>query len=401
MLCWPVVQPGKEIFLNRFRKATAKRMPCASRPRCRATAVFWQAGSVASIWTLAVALACAPSTVAAQSMPANPEPPAVAAQQAPAPAADSATPQDKTAIIAGTVLNAAGAEVGKARVVLEPAANTGPHSALRVLRTNGRGEFTFRGVPAGQFKIAASARHWGTYISPPIRVAAGDFRIVTGIVLPVATSTSVKVFGNPEVLAEQQVHIAEQQRVLRVFPNFYTSYDWNAPPLQARQKFQLAFRSLIDPITFVAAASVAGMEQYVNRFPDYGSGPEGYMKRFGAAYLGDWSGRMLTDAVFPSLFHQDPRYFYRASGSPASRALYAVEAAVIARSDKGHWEPSYSRICGSFTAAAISNLYTPAANRGASLVLTNGLIGIASDAGTNLVREFVLKKLTSRAHARP
>lgn len=92
-------------------------------------------------------------------------------------------------------------------------------------------------------------------------------------------------------------------------------------------------------------------------------------------------------------------HFYKGKGSIKSRVFYrvfyAVSAAVIARGDNGRWEPNYSRVLGHFSAAAISNLYNPEADRGASLVLFNGLAGIGENAVSNLIREFVLKRFTS------
>jgi hypothetical protein len=52
-------------------------------------------------------------------------------------------------------------------------------------------------------------------------------------------------------------------------------------------------------------------------------------------------------------------------------------------------------VLGHFSAAAISNLYYPASDRGASLVVLNGLAGIGGDAVANFVREFILKPFTS------
>lgn len=298
-----------------------------------------------------------------------------------------------SATIFGTVLDPNGAEVQGAQVELRTTAG----AAERTTKSGNDGAFQFKGLPPGDFKIAVTGPGWGTYISPAISLHSGDFHIVSNIVLPVSTSAVVRVTANPDEIAQEQVQIAVQQRVFGVFPNFYSSFDWNAPPMHARQKYQLALRSLVDPMTFVGAGAVAGIEQHQNIFPGYGSGAEGYAKRFGAAYADDFVARMLGRAVFPALFHQDPRYFYKGNGSKRSRAIYAIDVAFIARGDGGHWMPNYSNILGSFAAGGISNLYYPAANRGVSLAVANGLIDIASQAGTNLVREFVLKRFTTRA----
>lgn len=297
------------------------------------------------------------------------------------------------AVVSGTVLDTDGAEVQDARVVLES-----PNGeVVRKEQSGDNGEFTFNSVQPGAYELVVSGLGWGTYISPAIHLKAGDFRIVPNIVLPLTSTSVVRVTADPEQLAEEQVHIAEQQRVLGVIPNFYSSYDWNAPPMQAKQKFQLSLRSLIDPMEFVGVAATAGMEQEANVFSGYGTGAAGYGRRLGAAYANDFTANFFADAVFPALFHQDPRYFYKGKGSIGSRALYAISSAVIARGDNGHWQPNYSYIFGSFAAGAVSNLYYPAADRGASLVLMNGLANIGAHAGADLIREFVLKRFTSKA----
>jgi len=105
---------------------------------------------------------------------------------------------------------------------------------------------------------------------------------------------------------------------------------------------------------------------------------------------------MLGGAVLPSLFHQDPRYFYKGTGSVWKRAGYAISTAVVARGDNGKWQPAYASVLGDFASGAISNLYYPAQNRnGAALTIENGFVGIAADAATNLLQEFVLKKIST------
>jgi hypothetical protein len=269
-------------------------------------------------------------------------------------------------------------------------------SAMRTVHSGSNGQFLFTALPPDVYMVTVKAPGMRTFTSPRIPLQAGEARIVPSVTLSVSGgATSITVSGNSEQVAEEQMHIALQQRIGGVIPNFYSTYDWNAPPMQAKQKFQLSVRSIIDPVSFLSVAGLAGAEQYKGIFPAYGSGLEGYGKRYGAAFANHASGTLLSRAVFPSIFHQDPRYFYKGKGSIASRALYAVSAAVMARGDNGRWQPNYSHVLGNFSAAAISNLYYPAADRGASLVLLNGLGDLGANAVSNLIREFLLKGITS------
>jgi Carboxypeptidase regulatory-like domain len=253
-------------------------------------------------------------------------------------------------------------------------------SPLRSVESGNNGQFAFTGLPPGVYKLTVTAPGMNIFTSTQIPLQASEFRIPPSITLSVSgVATSVTVTGNKEELAEEQLQIAVQQRIGGVIPNFYGTYDWNAPPMQAKQKIQLSIRSILDPVSFLTVAGIAGAEQYKNVFPAYGGGIEGYGKRYGAAFANHVSGTLLGRAVYPSIFHQDPRYFYKGKGSIRSRALYAISAAVIARGDDGRWKPNYSRVLGNFSAAAISNLYYPASDRGASLVLFNGLVGTGAD----------------------
>ena len=306
--------------------------------------------------------------------------------------AEMGTPQAGTGDISGTVLDTNGNVLPGAEVTLADPSGT----AIRTMESGNDGQFAFAGLAPNVYTITVTGPRMSTFTSIQIALQAGESHIVPPITFSVSGgTTSVTVNGNKEELAEQQVQIAVQQRVVGIIPNFYTTYDWDAPPLQAKQKFKLGLRSVFDPVSFLTVAGIAGAEQYQNIFPAYGGGIEGYGKRYGAALATHTSADMLSRAILPSIFHQDPRYFYKGKGSIRSRALYAISAAVMTRDDDGRWRPNYSHMLGNFSAAAISNLYYPASDRGASLVFFNGLSDTAGDAAANLLREFVLKGFTT------
>ena len=297
-----------------------------------------------------------------------------------------------TGNISGTVLDTRGDVVQGAKVTLTAQSGSDPRTVV----SGSDGQFAFMGLPPDVYRISVTALGMSGFTSTRIPLQAGEVRFVPAIKLLVSGgSTNVTVNGNKEELAQEQVQIAVQQRVVGVIPNFYSTYDWNAPPMGAKQKFHLSIRSIIDPVSFLTVAAIAGAEQYQNDFPDYGGGIEGYGKRYGAALANHVSADLLGKALYPSIFHEDPRYFYKGRGSFRSRALYAISAAVMTRTDDGRWRFNYSNVLGNFSAGAISNLYYPESDRGVSLFLLNGLADTGADAAANLIREFLLKGITT------
>ena len=144
----------------------------------------------------------------------------------------------------------------------------------------------------------------------------------------------------------------------------------------------------------LGSTASAGIGQARDSLPGYGQGAGGYAKRYGAAYADEVLGRLIGSALLPSLLHQDPRYFYMGSGSVRSRFFYAVSRAVVTRGDDGKTQPNYSRLFGSFAAGGLANLYYPRADRGIGLTLGDGFVGIAGHAADNVIREFLLRRLT-------
>jgi hypothetical protein len=208
--------------------------------------------------------------------------------------------------------------------------------------------------------------------------------------------TEVKVGLTVPEIAQEEIKVQEKQRVLGVIPNFYISYVPNAAPLTPKQKFALAWKTTIDPVTFGIVGVVAGIQQSQDAFSGYGQGASGYAKRYGAAYGDLASGTFIGSAILPSLLKQDPRYFYKGTGSKRSRLFYALANAVICKGDNGHWQTNYSSIMGSLAAGGISNLYYPASDRrGATLTFESALIGIGASGAANIIEEFFSTKFTT------
>jgi hypothetical protein len=144
---------------------------------------------------------------------------------------------------------------------------------------------------------------------------------------------------------------------------------------------------------------VAGIQQARNDFSGFGPGADGYARRYAAFYGTAFTATMVSNALLPTLFKQDPRYFYKGTGGRTSRVAYALSRAVVRKADNGRWQPDYSRILGNFASGALSNLYYPAEDRRSGrLTFENAAIGIGGAAVGNLFQEFLFRKLTTHAH---
>ncbi len=298
-----------------------------------------------------------------------------------------------TASLFGTVQDKNQMAVPNAQLRLE---NLDNHKVI-ILYSGDNGFFTCTKLPAAHYKVTITAAGMGTFVQQ-FELKSGETHIIPGIVLPVATQQSeVRVYANKDEIAQEELHIELQQRVMGVFPNFWIAYDWSAPPLSRKQKYILAARSIFDPVSLTLVGITAGIQQAENTFPTYGQGTEGYAKRYGAEFTTDSINDMLGGAVFPALFHQDPRYFYKGKGSVKSRLWYAIYESVLCRGDNGKQQLNYSGLLGSFTAGAISNSYYPPSDRGVALTLYGTMIGTAETAATNILQEFFLKRLTSHS----
>ena len=302
--------------------------------------------------------------------------------------------QQSSGSIKGTIIDQSGAVVPRARVQL-----TEGQPRKQEAVSDDHGQFSIANVVPGDFELTITAAGFAPQTFSGI-LHSGEIQTLPPIMLNVgATLTTVQVGIPLAELAQQEVKTEEKQRVLGIVPDFYVSYLPHAAPLNSKQKFNLAWKTATDPFTFVLAGGIAGIQQAQNSFSGYGQGVEGYAKRYGAGYGDTVIGTFIGDAILPSLLKQDPRYFYKGTGSKRSRILYAIGNSVICKGDNGQWQPNYSRILGHLAAGGIANLYYPPSNRrGVTLTFEIGAIGIGGSAAVNLFQEFLSRKLIGRVH---
>jgi hypothetical protein len=307
----------------------------------------------------------------------------------------SAVLQQETGSISSTVTDLNGGVVPGATVTLDGSLSSDHHQ----VKTDDNGGFVFdllRGNAA--YRISVRMKGFVNWTSSDVMLAPGQSLFLPGVSLKVdGEATSVTVYGSTEQIAVEQVHVAEQQRVLGIIPNFYVVYDSkNAVPLTTKLKYKLALRVSVDPVSIAAVTSMAAIKQAADT-PDFVQGAKGYGQRVGAIGADSFSDILIGGAVLPSLLHQDPRYFYQGEGSTKSRLRHALFSPFICRGDNGRAQPNYSSLGGDLASSAISNAYYPQSNRGAGLVFGNFAIGTVERMASGFAQEFILRKFTSAA----
>ncbi|PYU33539.1 MAG: hypothetical protein DMG31_08725 [Acidobacteria bacterium] len=178
-------------------------------------------------------------------------------------------------------------------------------------------------------------------------------------------------------------------RLFWTLPNFLALENaHNIPPLTSGQKFKLVARGTFDPVEFPFFAFLAGISQADNSESGYGQGAAGFGKRFGSNFADGTSENFFVQAIFPSLFRQDPRYYQEGRGGFWRRAGYAVTRTAVTRSDTGHMVFNISEVAGAGMAAAISNTYHPASDRTLPNTVQTWASMMGWDTVSNVVKEF-------------
>jgi hypothetical protein len=180
----------------------------------------------------------------------------------------------------------------------------------------------------------------------------------------------------------------ESKRILWIIPNYRTapSID-DFQPLTAREKFKIASQDSFDRGTFALAGLFAGEAQLSNSNRSFGQGAAGYGRYFGTAYGDLLIGNYMSEGVFPTILHQDPRYFRRGTGAGWSRLGYAMGQTFFAHGDSGRVQFNYSEIAGNSVAVAISNTYY-SDNRTAGEAVSKLGMQLGVDMAANVLKEF-------------
>ncbi len=177
----------------------------------------------------------------------------------------------------------------------------------------------------------------------------------------------------------------EAKRIFWIIPNFRMSPTLVPyKPITAAEKFHIATLDSFDRGTFALGALFGAEAQLTKANPSFGQGVPGYAHYFATAYADYAIGDYMTEAIFPSMLHQDPRQILWTHG------------------DSDHGEFHVSEIAGNSTAGAISMAYFPDNSTAPDAVSKLGSqLGV--DMTSNILKEFWsdLERRFSRKHKSP
>jgi hypothetical protein len=194
--------------------------------------------------------------------------------------------------------------------------------------------------------------------------------------------------GTPAISEAPSAVEPESKRIFAIIPNYRTSPSLgDFKPIATAEKFKVAGQDAFDRGTFVLAGLFAGESQLTNANPSFGQGAAGYGRYFGTSMADFVIGDYMTEAVYPSLLHQDPRYFRRETGSGLSRLGYAMGQIFWTHGDSGKPEFNFSEVLGNSTAVAISNAYY-SDNRTACDAIAKLGMQLGVDMAANVLKEF-------------
>jgi hypothetical protein len=188
---------------------------------------------------------------------------------------------------------------------------------------------------------------------------------------------------------QSQVAGTSSERVVGVIPAFNAEDDINAPALTSSQKLKLFTRTSRDPYNLIMPAINAVILSAAGASTGYGGGGDGFIKKYAASVGDQVSGNFFRLYAFPSLLHEDPRYFRAGRGSSfGSRVKHVFGATLETRKDDGTFRFNWSKLLASSASAGLSNAYYPAENRGARLTLSRIGLSYLGEISTNALKEF-------------
>ena len=158
-------------------------------------------------------------------------------------------------------------------------------------------------------------------------------------------------------------------------------------PLTVAEKFKIAREDSFDwPNYFLLVGYALQAQVAAGGFHQNG-GLEGFGEYYARGFADQVIGSYVTEAILPSLLHEDPRYFRLGTGTFMHRMSYAVSRTFVTRGDNGKTRFFVSEVVGNMGVAALGSLYYPNSGSFDEIAEHYGL-QLGNDAVSNILTEF-------------
>lgn len=159
-------------------------------------------------------------------------------------------------------------------------------------------------------------------------------------------------------------------------------------PLTQKERTQLYFKTMINPLGYGKAAFSAGIDQWKDKPTEWEQGASGYGKRY-ANILGQYSIQRTATYGLASILHEDNRYFNSGKKGFWPRTGYALSCAVLARHDDGSRSVSISQLGGVAAGAFGARLWLPSSQNSVEDGAVSFALTMGSNAAFSVVKEFL------------
>lgn len=181
-------------------------------------------------------------------------------------------------------------------------------------------------------------------------------------------------------------HVAK--RLFGVIPNNRADQKQSTyTPLTTAEKFRIARSDSFDWPNYFLLAGFALESQVAAGGFSHNGGMPGFGEAYGRALGDQIIGSYVTEAILPTLLHEDPRYFRLGTGRFWHRAGYATSRIFVNRKDNGQSGFNFSEIVGNAGFVALATTYYND-ERSASEWAERYGMQLGNDAITNLLTEF-------------
>ena len=181
----------------------------------------------------------------------------------------------------------------------------------------------------------------------------------------------------------------QPKRILGIMPNFRAvSAGVHAPPPTAKQAFIIATENSFDYSAFVFVGVTSALAEWSDTHPTFGEGMPGFGEYYWHGFADKVDGNYLTLFLFPTVLHEDERYYTMGKGGFWKRAGYAATRIFITPNYEGSNTFNASEVLGRGISQAISAAYYPAQTRTVGGITEKLGYAMGRDALTNVFREF-------------